>query len=82
LRRAFQKQNAFTLIELLVVIAILGILAAMLFPALSRAKARAQGIVCLNNHKQLTLAWSMSVEENIDWFVPNHPCWHYSNTNS
>src|SRR5207249_2275914 len=82
LRRAFQKQNAFTLIELLVVIAILGILAAMLFPALSRAKARAQGIVCLNNHKQLTLAWSMYVEENNDWFVPNNPWWHYSNTNS
>ena len=56
----------FTLIELLVVIAIIGILAALLMPALSRAKARAQGIVCLNNTKQLDLALLLYASEHDD----------------
>ncbi|MHC1765094.1 MAG: DUF1559 domain-containing protein [Verrucomicrobiia bacterium] len=84
-------ESGFTLIELLVVIAIIAILAALLFPALGKAKGAARSIQCMGNLKQLQLAWHFYSDDHNDRLVPNwtiFPSWptdyrdSYSTTNS
>jgi len=67
-----QKKYGFTLVELLVVIAIIAILAAILLPTLSKSKSQTQSIACLNNLRQLSIAWHLYAGDFNDLMVPNN----------
>src|SRR5438132_9060255 len=67
--RLQRSGSAFTLMELLVEIAIIAILVGLLLPTMGKAKQKTQGIACMNNHRQLTLAWLMHAHDNNDSFL-------------
>lgn len=67
----FYSRRAFTLVELLVVMAIVGILSAILLPALARARDHAYRVNCVSNQKQLITAWAMYANDNNEWLVAN-----------
>jgi prepilin-type N-terminal cleavage/methylation domain-containing protein len=60
-----EPEPGFTLVELLVVMAVIAILASLLLPALSAAKAKTQGLGCVSNLRQITLTWMIAVDD--DW---------------
>lgn len=66
------KEKGFTLIELIIVIAIIAIMAGIHIPALCKAQVKSKEIFCLNNHKQLVLAWSMYGTDHSDLMMPNY----------
>jgi prepilin-type N-terminal cleavage/methylation domain-containing protein len=67
-----RRYGGFTLIELLVVTAIIGVLTAMVVPAVARAKAKAQGMQCLSNLRGMGLAWLMYAQDNNERIPPNN----------
>ena len=71
-----KKRNGFTLIELLVVVAIIAILAAMLLPALTKAREKGRQAVCISNLKQFGIAFFMYTQDNGEYFPPAY--YYYS----